>query len=320
MKPKGSRFVRVGNRVWRHPSVLALIEDHGRLEDPVVIMRERSRAIVAHGQSLGWDGPPFDPRVLASCLGIKLHPDELAPGHDACIFPVDGQQLKIVFNAGRPLTRQNFSICHEISHTLFPDGYEMIRHRYQHRQRFDPDRELEYLCDVGAAELLLPEEPFRTDLEREGFGLNAVLPLRDRYAASREAVIRRMVQLDPRSSAAVFLEHRLKPVEVAAQRQLRLIEVADAPTPKLRIAYSVTSATFGVFLPEHKSVPEDSCAYAALASGEVERGREQWSIPSLPLCDVEAMAMPGGDEPSESVKIVALVRPVSNGVRRARAR
>jgi len=45
------------------------------------------------------NGPPFDPRVLASCLGIKLHPDQLGPGQDACIFPTDGEQLKIVFNA-----------------------------------------------------------------------------------------------------------------------------------------------------------------------------------------------------------------------------
>jgi Zn-dependent peptidase ImmA (M78 family) len=287
---------------------LALIDDHGRRADPVAIIRERARALGSHGRSLGWNGPPFDPRVLASCLGIKVHSDQLGPGHDACIFPVKSQQLEIIFNTECPPTRQNFSIFHEIIHTLFPDGYEMIRHRYQRREKFDPDREVEYLCDVGAAELLLPQETFRLDLHREGFGLDALPPLRERYAASREAIIRRMVQLGESASAAVFLEHRLKPSEIAASRQLRLMHSVDTPQPKLRIAYAVLSEQFGVFLPQHKSVPDASCAYRALLSGAVEKAREDWSIAGLPTCWVEAMAMPTGDNLDASLKAVALLR------------
>ena len=303
--------MRIGDRVWGHPSVLALIQEDGRRADPVAIIRERARTLIAHARELGWDGPPFDPRTLASCLGIKVHSDQLKPGHDAFIFPVKDRQLQIIFNAERPVTRQNFSIFHEIIHTLFPDGYEMVRHRYERRERFDPDKEVEFLCDVGAAELLLPADAFRIDLRSMGFSLDAVRPLRERYAASREAIIRRMIQLDSGTSAAVFLEHRLKPSEMAADRQLRLVEPAARPQAKLRIAYAVVSEGFPFFLPPHKSVPQDSCAYRALVGAAVEKGRETWAIPKLPLCEVEAMAMPVGDSADASLKAVAILRPLA---------
>jgi uncharacterized protein DUF955 len=308
-KAENSRaFVRIGNRVWHHPSVLALVEEYGRRIDPSTIIRARARTLVARARQCGWDGPPYDPRVLASSLGIKIHARVLAPGHEACIFPGPGQQLELVFDKTRPITRQNFSISHEIAHTLFPDSYEMVRNRYRARDQFDPDRELEHLCDLGAAELLLPEDVFRVDLDLLGFGLLAVDPLRKRYEASREAVIRRMIQFATNVSAAVFLEHRLKPSEVAAQRQLSLVSSDEEPQPKLRIAYSVPSQNFDVFLPPHKSVPADSCAYRALASREVVFAREQWEIPGLPECDVQAMAMPTGDDVTAPPKAVALLR------------
>jgi hypothetical protein len=306
--PRHPGYLRFGRRIWRHPSVLALIADEGRQDDPVAIIRKRARALVAEAREFGWSGPPFDPHVLASFRGIRLSPDRLAPGHDAFIIPRDGRKLEIVFDIARPATRQNFSICHEISHTLFPDGYEMIRNRYERRDKFDPDQEVEHLCDVGAAEILLPEGEFRADVDRYGFGLASVVPLRERYAASREAVIRRMIQLDGARSAAIFLEYRLKPSERGAERQLTLLGDDYKPQPKLRIAYAVVSDAFGVFLPRHKSVPETSCVYRAVLTGLLETGVEAWGIPGLPSCKVEAMAMPSGDAVDTSVRAVALVR------------
>lgn len=273
-----------------------------------MIIRERAKSLVAEARLLGWGGPPFDPRVLASLRGIKLRPDRLAPGHDAFIVPRDAQQLEIVFDTGRPTTRQNFSISHEICHTLFPDGYEMIRHRHERRTKFDPDREVESLCDTGAAELLLPEDDFSADVNRYGFGLASIALLRERYEASREAVIRRMVQLNRGAAAAVFLEYRLKPSERAAVRQLALLPGGREPHPKLRIAYVVVSDSFKAFLPQHKSIPDDSCVYKAVASGGIEEGIELWEIPGLPRCRVEAMPMPSGDGIELSVRAVTLLR------------
>jgi Zn-dependent peptidase ImmA (M78 family) len=86
-----------------------------------------------------------------------------------------------------------------------------VRYRERDRDRFDPEHELEYLCDVGAAEILLPAEEFESDLAVSGSTLRAVPALRERYQASREATVRRMLQMGSERTAAVFLEYRLKP-------------------------------------------------------------------------------------------------------------
>ena len=80
------------------------------------------------------------------------------------------------------------------------------------------------------------------------------------------------------------------------------------PTLKLRIAYAVPSPAFTVFLPEHKSIPDDSCVYQAVEAGGIEKAQEVWDIPGLPECHVEAMVMPAGEDPDASVRAVALLR------------
>lgn len=183
----------------------------------------------------------------------------------------------------------------------------MIRYREQDRDRFDPNHELEQLCDTGAAEFLLPADDFASDLSAFGCTLHAVSTLRERYQASREAVVRRMVQLDPGEIAVVFLEYRLKPAEKAAIRQLSFVGMGQAPQPKLRIAYAVPPERFTVFLPPHKSIPDDSCVYQALESGEVESAEENWGVSGLPSCRVQAMSMPVGDDAEASLRAVALL-------------
>jgi len=149
--------------------------------------------------------------------------------------------------------------------------------------------ELEYLCDVGAAEILLPAEEFESDLAVSGSTLCAVPGLRERYQASREAIVRRMVQMSSERIAAVFLEYRLKPPETAAMRQLSFVGMHEDPQPKLRIAYVVPSERFTVFLPPHKSIRDESCVYPGArdrrgGNGGGELGRERLA------------ALPGGGD------------------------
>jgi hypothetical protein len=90
-------------------------------------------------------------------------------------------------------------------------------------------------------------------------------------------------------------------------RQLSLRGMDDAPQPKLRIAYAVPSERFTVFLPRHKSIPENSCVYRALETGDVETAEESWGVSGLPPCRAEAMSMPPGDVADASLRAVALL-------------
>jgi Zn-dependent peptidase ImmA (M78 family) len=291
-------------RLWRHKSVRALVRSAGG-GDPVEIIRTKSREVVAWAKRRGWNGPPFDPLMLASMRGIRTRKSTDLFSTDAQLTPMDGQQLLLEFNPDRAPGRKNYSISHELIHTFFEDCYEMVHQRKSDRAAFDPQKEVEHLCQVGAAEILMPEEDFALDLARLGFSLNAVSELCRLYEASREAVARRMLALTDQAAALVFFSRRLKPVEKKNARYLN-----GRPKAKMRILYSVQTPDFAVFLPAHKSVPDESCVNAVIVADEVASGYEDWGVCDSGRWFVEAMALPVPDVTDESSPTaVALVLP-----------
>jgi hypothetical protein len=102
---------------------------------------------------------PVEVRMLASFRGIAAisQVDQTEAG---CIF-CDGERLLIQLRSSDSPERQRFIICHEILHTFFP-GFREERRRRTDRTvgAFDRSQLEEYLCDLGAAELLLPRQPF----------------------------------------------------------------------------------------------------------------------------------------------------------------
>src|SRR5690348_3385902 len=105
-----------------HPSVEALLETVGHSLSPEDAIRSRARSLVDEvRETLGWEGPPFDPRALASYRGLKVRRSYhgFTAKQDACITPG-----LVAVNGNKPTRRQRYSIAHEVIHTLFPD-YEV---------------------------------------------------------------------------------------------------------------------------------------------------------------------------------------------------
>ncbi len=186
----------------RHASVLALIEADGTTDDPVIAIRRKARALIDEVRgSLGWEGPPFEPIHIASYRGFKVKSarDGFNQNQDACITPG-----LIVLNAAKPPKRRRYSVAHEVVHTLFADyEAEVIRSGALWRSDGEDD-ELEVLCQIGAAELLLPEFAFRPRLQSLGLSLETALQLEVEYDASTEAIARRCVDLSSESAAVIF--------------------------------------------------------------------------------------------------------------------
>jgi len=288
---------------WRHKSVVALLNGK-KTKDPTEVIRHKARELVQRARAKGWSGPPFDPLVLASLLGIRCLPSTTLFSAEAQLSPQPGRQLLLEFNPDRPDGRRNYSVCHEIVHTFFEDCYELVHQRKTRPFQFDPDQEVELLCQIGASELLMPIEEFGIDLAQIEFSLNAVPSLVARYSASREAVIRRMVHLGGHSCAAAFFSRRFSPREKSSAKQRRLI--ADSgPTPKMRIIYSVPSQGFPIYLPPHKSVPGDSCVNASTAIDFVASATEIWDLPGFGDWKIEAMRLPAPDGADDMVPSVA---------------
>jgi len=293
----------IPRRVWRHKSVLALTRGR-KGADPAEIIRDKARDLVKRARAQGWSGPPFDPLILASLLGIKCRPSRDLFSAEAQLSPQPGRQLLLEFHPDRPDGRRNYSVCHEIVHTFFDDCYELVHQRKVARVLSDHNEEVETLCQIGASELLMPEQEFADDLAQVQFSLTSMPALVRRYAASREAVLRRMVHLSPCPCAAVFFSQRLSPREKEAAKRPRLIP-DTAPVPKMRIVYSVPSHDFPIFLPPHKSVADDSCVCAASIIDVVESAHECWEIAGFGDWRVEAIRLPTRDEADETTPTVA---------------
>ena len=299
---------RYGDRHWTHKSVHALMKDRADHEDPVGVIRGAVRDLVDGARQYGWEGPPFDPIVLAELQGIRVTAGPEDMQHDALIRPLPSGDLEIVWSPTAPVVRRNFSLFHEIGHTLFSDCFELVRHR-RDRERFDPDRELEGLCDLAAAEMLMPDPEFPRDLaEHGGFAAAAIEALGRRYAASREAVVRRAVALQRGRCLAVFLSERHKPADGVKGDQ-GAFDFYEAPPKKLRMDYAVNSvAASSVMIPRHKSVPEDSCAYAALREGRAVTGaKELWTVGGGSELYVSVVALPLSVTADGDARVLALL-------------
>jgi len=244
----------------------------------------------------------IDPGILTSLIGIKIVPVELPSSIDAMIVPSEDGSLKILLY--RSITqheRQNFSICHEIAHTFFPDCAEFIRMRASRHEKADPEREVEVLCNIAASELLLPGDHFIVSLHEYGLALRSVIPLSEQFKASKSATIIKMVSSGIKICAAVFLE--------PGHRKYANKWGTDT-APKMRVVYTVPSPGFGYFIPRNKSVTDDSCVYVAVGTNEVTNGREDWGILGHPVYDVEAMYLPPRDSNDLIPRVVALLMPV----------
>jgi O-acetyl-ADP-ribose deacetylase (regulator of RNase III) len=241
---------------WTNPSVRALSRDR----DPIDAVSSAARDVVFRALELGWQGPPFDPFKLAELLGIRVQPTTEVL--DARTVPFGGNRFRIDFNPDRPHRRTRYSIFHEIAHTLFPDCGQMIRHRGAHNASRSDDWQLETLCNIAASEFLLPVGALRQMGELSP-SVDTVLELREKYEASAEAALLRIVRLASEPALA-FSSHR------------------DARNGRYVIDYAIPTANAAWMLRPGWFLPVQTSAAECMAIGFTAKHDERWT----PLGDV----------------------------------
>ena len=183
------------NFKWTNASVLAFAGE----SDPIRAMEERARALALKAMDDGWGGPPYDPLALAEWRHIRVTArDDIA---DARTVSAQDGSLVLEFNPLRPRGRLRFSIAHEIAHSLFEDCAEEARYRGGHEAFARDNWQLEVLCNIGAAELLMPLGSF-SELAGETLSIKTILDLRKRFDVSVESCLIRLVKLARQPSAA----------------------------------------------------------------------------------------------------------------------
>ena len=294
------KYVRVGKRIYSHNSVVRLIECNQHIsQDPEEIIQNLVHNRLTEAKDLGWGGPPFNPQFLASMMGIQCEESrELVHSEDAELHSTS-TGLIIKYNPDKPKTRQNFSIAHEISHTLFP-GYK-DQYKARHKiGRFDPSSEVEFLCDLGASEIILPAPEFDADVSRRGISLKSLEELSTLYETSKEASAIRMVTTNRYPCAVMVLDYSHKPTELPqiekAKHQLNLFDDCSPGLPpmKLRVQFCVPSKQFSTFIPKDKSIDESSPLYEISVTQKAFQGNFVLNLEEQSLeFHAEAIALPG---------------------------
>lgn len=149
---------------------------------------------------LGADQIPAPLDVYAKAAGdvrIRLDPS-LADDEAGHTLTLSGQRC-IIVNANDPPERQRFTVCHEIAHIVLD-----LQTDHAGRGIVFGRSPNEILCDVFAAELLLPCHLFKPKVEDVEIGFDAVDALAQDFVASRTATGSRFAAVCDRPCAFVL--------------------------------------------------------------------------------------------------------------------
>lgn len=267
------------------PSVRKLAGDR----DPIRVITERAQNLVFAALECGWNGPPFDPFDLARLCNLPVVPQpEIV---DARSVPTGGGRAVIEYNPIRPRDRIRFSICHELAHSLFPDYTERVRNRVDHTQMKSEEWPLEMLCNIGAAELLMPIGSFQKELTVGTMTIERIRDLRSKFEVSTEAVLLRAVRL-ANEPLAVFSA-----------------SMANEALDKRRysLEYCVSSKSWAADLKSGQLLPNKTAISGCTAVGYTNKGSEIWNEATGEL-EVEAMGVPPYPK-HRFPRVVGLIRP-----------
>lgn len=275
---------------WTNDSVLRFAGD----EDPVAAITEHARTVVAQAMDAGWVGPPFDPLGVADFLRLDVVPS--ADVLDARTVPTTREGARIEFNPNRPRGRLRYSLAHEIAHTFFPDCTERVRNRGGHEKLCGDEWQLEALCNIGAAELLMPFGSL-PPLKASSLTVDALMNLRLEYQVSTEAMFIRAVSLSD-EPCAMFCAHRIE---------------SGANSGRYRLDYLISSKAWRLSSPSRGLLPQDSVAAECTAIGwTAKRDESLWDSYRVHIECVGVPPYPGSSHP----RVVGLVLPVEPGTLR----
>lgn len=249
----GEGKVYAKRQVWTNSSVLALAGS----SDPVKIVTDRARGLVMEAIQAGWSGPPYDPFELAKYNKISVVARDDIP--DARTVPSRSRGT-IEFNPNRPRSRVKYSICHELAHMLFPDWDQRVRNRVTHREMKGDEWQLETLCNIGAAELLMPVGSVPS-LAGRHLTIDAVRQVREEHEVSAEAALLRGVRLTA-DQCCVF----------SASSRSRV----GGPGGSYFIDYVIRSRSLSGLIPAGTPLPARSIVSQCIAIGFTAKGHEEW--------------------------------------------
>lgn len=169
-------------------------------EQATTLIVKRAKQLVSQLiEDRGHDKPPFLPEELARLKDIKIVKADLGESSAVLLRFHDGYVIKV--NQNHPPVRQNFSCAHEIGHALLSELQLYLTQDIEYRtfnpqvQMVDRAKAREHLCDVAAAELLMPESVFSKYLLDFGISINSIERLANIFRVSVQTIAIRIAEV-----------------------------------------------------------------------------------------------------------------------------
>ena len=203
--------------------------------------------------------------LLASFKDAKIQKTAMRSAGELVWTPHQDNEFLILVNEDHPLQRQNFSICHELGHLLMPNYDPSVgRHVDWETMRWNPEEEEEYLCDVAAAEILMPRRIFKPRLRACGLCIEALIGLSEEFEASLEATAVNVVRAGLGDVAVIVWTLGYRKNEVPSSENLSLFDDSTDPLfapveKKYRVKFAYGHGSMRDFyFPTNQSTDNDS--------------------------------------------------------------
>lgn len=140
---------------FESPLALGLCAALPSAKDPVDAITRHARALVLES---GLSKPPFRPASFAHLRKVTaiVQRDMKVEGR---LLPCEGGFV-IELRRDRPHERKNFTCAHELAHTFFYEAVPTVKYRSVSSPATHHDPEEEMLCNIAAAEMLMPQPVF----------------------------------------------------------------------------------------------------------------------------------------------------------------
>ncbi len=147
----GIYFQRQRNSSTYSGRVRAMLASTGNGSDPFAAIAERASRLVAES---GLSHPPFSPNIYAQLRNVwQIVESDIRI--DGRLVP-SPPTFTIELRRDRTFQRKNFTCAHEVAHTFFTPSPNVAFQCVHITQ--EPDAMEEALCNLAAAELLMPNE------------------------------------------------------------------------------------------------------------------------------------------------------------------
>ena len=206
--------------------------------------------------------PIFD--EIRAGLGLDVREGRLPPDIDGTI---EGNTI-VINSVIRNEERREFTRFHEIMHYLIQDDEDLISEldAVTSNKNGEYKRQVEQLCNSGAAEFLMPSEQFRALYRKLGFNVNVIPVASSQFGASSIATTIQLAQIAPNSCITAICEIAIRPDEMSATQENLLEPENVTRKPTLHVAYSASSPSTKYSLAKHTRIPEEHLIHQAFSN------------------------------------------------------